>query len=225
MFTGIIQGQGVIERLTRQAGQCRLTIAPRFDFPDIVDGESIAVNGTCLSVEHHEGSVFSLYASRETMNRTTLGKLHEGSLVNLERALAVGDRLGGHIVAGHVDCLATVESITRSGDSLVCRLGFPEAFGPEVVPKGSVALDGISLTINECGRDFLTVNIIPDTQERTTMRLWRPGVSVNMETDIIGKYVRRQLPGSRDGASGSAKGAAASSAGITRDFLLGNGFF
>ena len=149
MFTGIIQGQGVIERLTRQAGQCRLTIAPRFDFPDIVDGESIAVNGTCLSVEHHEGSVFSLYASRETMNRTTLGKLHEGSLVNLERALAVGNRLGGHIVAGHADCLATVESITRSGDSLVCRLGFPEAFGPEVVPKGSVALDGISLTINE----------------------------------------------------------------------------
>ena len=114
MFTGIIQGQGVIERLTRQAGQCRLTIAPRFDFPDIVDGESISVNGTCLSVEHHEGSVFSLYASRETMNRTTLSKLHEGSLVNLERALAVGDRLGGHIVAGHVDCLATVESITSA---------------------------------------------------------------------------------------------------------------
>ena len=200
MFTGIIQGQGVIERLTRQAGQCRLTIAPRFDFPDIVDGESISVNGTCLSVEHHEGSVFSLYASRETMNRTTLSKLHEGSLVNLERALAVGDRLGGHIVAGHVDCLATVESITRSGDSLVCRLGFPEAFGPEVVSKGSVALDGISLTINECGKNFLTVN-------------------------IIGKYVRRQLPGSRDGANGDEKGAAASSAGITRDFLLGNGFF
>ena len=203
MFTGIIQGQGVIERLTRQAGQCRLTIAPRFDFPDIVDGESISVNGTCLSVEHHEGSVFSLYASRETMNRTTLSKLHEGSLVNLERALAVGDRLGGHIVAGHVDCLATVERITRSGDSLV----------------------GISLTINECGKNFLTVNIIPDTQERTTMRLWKPGVSVNMETDIIGKYVRRQLPGSRDGANGDEKGAAASSAGITRDFLLGNGFF
>ena len=221
MFTGIIQGQGVIESLTRQAGQCRLTIAPRFDFPDIVDGESISVNGTCLSVEHHEGSVFSLYASRETMNRTTLSKLHEGSLVNLERALAVGDRLGGHIVAGHVDCLATVESITRSGDSLVCRLGFPEAFGPEVVSKGSVALDGISLTINECGKNFLTVNIIPDTQERTTMRLWKPGVSVNMETGIIG----RQLPGSRDGANGDEKGAAASSAGITRDFLLGNGFF
>ena len=190
-----------------------------------MDGESISVNGTCLSVEPHEGSVFSLYASRETMNRTTLSKLHEGSLVNLERALAVGDRLGGHIVAGHVDCLATVESITRSGDSLVCRLGFPEAFGPEVVSKGSVALDGISLTINECGKNFLTVNIIPDTQERTTMRLWKPGVSVNMETDIIGKYVRRQLPGSRDGANGDEKGAAASSAGITRDFLLGNGFF
>ena len=222
MFTGIIQGTGHIAELTRTGRECRLGIHPSFALPDIVDGESIAINGTCLSVERHEGSNFFLYASAETMSRTTLGSLEPGSLVNLERALAVGDRLGGHIVAGHVDCLAKVESITASGSSLVCRLGFPPAYAAEVAPKGSVALDGISLTINECGQNYLTVNIIPDTQSRTTMRLWKPGSLINMETDVLAKYVRRQLTQNVQPGSADADGEASSK--ITREYLLENGF-
>ena len=194
MFTGIIQGQGVIERLTRQAGQCRLTIAPRFDFPDIVDGESIAVNGTCLSVEHHEGSVFSLYASRETMNRTTLGKLHEGSLVNLERALAVGDRLGGHIVSGHIDAAAPVLDYRKMPDGdFELRVALPELLAPELVEKGSIAIDGVSLTVIEVGGDFFTVRLIPVTRSDTALVERTPGSLVNLEGEVIDKYVRRQF--------------------------------
>lgn len=224
MFTGLVRATGHIARLAASGSECRLTIRPDADFPGIVDGESIAVNGTCLSVEHHEGSVFSVYASAETMGRTSLGLLAPGDLVNLERALAVGDRLGGHIVSGHVDCLARVESITAAGDSLVCRFSFPAEFAPEVVAKGSVALDGISLTVNECGRDFLTVNIIPDTQQRTTMRLWKPGRAVNMETDILGKYVHHLLAGGHVAPAAGAQAAAPEGGTITRAFLAENGF-
>ena len=193
MFTGIIQGQGEIVGLRRSGQECRMEVRPLFPLENIVDGESIAHNGACLSVERHSGSTFTVYASGESLSRTTLGDLRKGDLVNLERALALGDRLGGHLVSGHVDCVATVRSVEQAGSSLRCTLAFPPAFAAEVIEKGSVTLDGISLTINACGKDFLTVNVIPDTQKRTTMLHWRPGSRVNMETDLIGKYVRRQF--------------------------------
>ena len=137
----------------------------------------------------------------------------------------MGDRLGGHLVSGHVDCLATVRSVTGAGQSLCCRLAFPKEFGVEVIAKGSVALDGISLTINACGPDFLEDNIIPDTQKRTTMRNWRPGTLVNMETDLIGKYVRSFL-GAWAPGGGAAKMStdAARAGGLSREMLLRNGF-
>ena len=218
MFTGLIQGQGKITALNRSGAEARLTIAPQFELKNIIDGESIAVNGACLSVEHHSGNSFAAYASGETLSRTTLGKLDVGDMVNLERALAVGDRLGGHLVSGHVDTIATVESVRQKGQSLVCRLRFDKALAPQVIAKGSVTLDGISLTINDCGNDFLEVNIIPDTQKRTTMRAWKQGVVVNMETDLIGKYVCNVL--------GTMRGAPASGtqSSITRAMLLENGF-
>ncbi|MDR3357705.1 MAG: riboflavin synthase [Desulfovibrio sp.] len=216
MFTGIIHGLGEIASLDKNSGECRLTLRPLFALEDIADGESIAVNGACLSVERHGREDVTLYASRETLKRTTLGRLTAGRLVNLERALAVGDRLGGHLVSGHVDCLARLRELRPAGLSLACRLTFPEEYGPEVIPKGSVALDGVSLTVNECGRDFLTVNVIPDTQKRTIVRWWRPGDHIHMETDMIGKYVRRLLErrGSRP----------AGSDGLSREFMLENGF-
>lgn len=220
MFTGIIQGQGEVIALRRSGSECRLGIRPLFALHDYVAGESIAVNGACLSVEDFSTDSFTAYASAETLARTTLGSLREGHLVNLERALSLGDRLGGHLVSGHVDCLATVREVRRAGQSLVCRLKFPAAHGPEVIAKGSVALDGISLTVNACGPDFLEVNIIPDTQKRTTMRQWRPGVSVNMETDLIGKYVRSLLGPWR----GNAREAQAATGGISRELLARNGF-
>ncbi|MGE9985636.1 riboflavin synthase [Desulfovibrio sp. SGI.169] len=231
MFTGIIQGQGEISSLRKSGAECRLAIRPLFPLEHVIDGESIAVNGACLSVESHSRDGFTAYASAETLTRTTLGALRQGDLVNLERALALGDRLGGHLVSGHVDCLATVRDVRPAGQSLRCRLEFPANFGPEVIAKGSVSLDGISLTVNDCGPDFLEVNIIPDTQKRTTMRQWRPGARVNMETDLIGKYVRSLLAPWSDaagmtGQTGRAGSAAATEAraGVSRELLLRNGF-
>ena len=200
MFTGIIQGQGRLTAL-RQSGRERVfSIRALFALEDIAIGESIAVNGTCLTVERGANGCFTAYASAETLGRTNLSLLRPDALVNLERALAIGQRLGGHLVSGHVDCLATVQSVGEAGRSLLIRLAFPAEYGELVIPKGSVALDGISLTVNDCGDDFLEVNVIPETRRATTIASWVPGTRVNMEADMIGKYVRRMLVFRREDA-------------------------
>ena len=222
MFTGIIQCEGCVVAAREMAAERRFRIRPAEPFSGLTDGESIAVSGVCLSVESHDRDSFTAYASAETVSRTTLGALGAGGRVNLERALAVGERLGGHIVSGHVDCVAEVRSIARRGESLCCRLSFPAAYGAEVIPKGSVALDGISLTVNACGADFLEVNIIPDTRRRTTMGAWRTGSRVNMETDMVGKYVAHLLgPWQAARKDGSGRAPAA---GLTLESLRGAGF-
>ena len=215
MFTGLVQGMGRVEAVEARGAETRLKIRALFELPSIVLGESIAVNGACLTVETFGPNWFTVYASAETLAHTSLGGLKTGGVVNLERALALGDRLGGHLVAGHVDCLAQVESVRPAGQSRIYRLRFPAEHGPFVVPKGSVALDGISLTVNDCGDDFLEVNIIPTTQAETTIKDWRPGRAVNMETDLIGKYVQRML---------APHAARAGSGRITEDFLRQHGF-
>jgi riboflavin synthase len=215
MFTGLAAGMGTITALERRGGQMRLGVRALFDLPAIALGESIAVNGVCLTVESAKENAFSAYASAETMAKTNLGALDNGSRVNLERALALGDRLGGHLVSGHVDCLARVDSVSPAGESVRFTLSFPKEFGVYVVEKGSVCLDGISLTVNGCGEDWLDVNIIPATQKETTISGWSPGAAVNMECDIIGKYVARMLA--------PHKGAARPSS-ITDDFLKMHGF-
>ena len=175
MFTGLVQGTGTVRAAQARGGQSRLTLAPDFPLAGYARGESIAVSGACLSVEEFGEGWFSAYASGETLSRTTRGALRPGARVNLERALALGDRLGGHLVSGHVDCVARVESATPAGESKVFRLAFPAEQGPLVIPKGSVCLDGVSLTVNECGADWLTVNIIPETQAATTISSWKSG--------------------------------------------------
>lgn len=216
MFTGIVAGQGLVVSVERPGNERRFVIKPLFPTDVIMDGESIAINGACLSVETHTGNTFVVYASRETINRTNLGSLQVGNSVNLEWALKVGDRLGGHLVSGHVDCLAKVENIGRAGESLVLRLSFPAEYAGQVISKGSVALNGISLTVNECGKDFLEVNIIPDSQKRTNLSCWHRGSLINMETDMIGKYVQHLVnpwqPQKRK------------SGGIDAAFLVSNGF-
>ena len=230
MFTGIIQCTGILSGVVRTGDERRFTIRPAVPFSGVQDGESIAHNGVCLSVESHTAEDYVVYASAETVNRSTLGSLSTGDEVNLERALALGDRLGGHLVSGHVDCVATVRSVEQAGSSLRCTLAFPPAFAAEVIEKGSVTLDGITVdkragaTSNTedgdfYGKDFLTVNVIPDTQKRTTMLHWRPGSRVNMETDLIGKYVRRIMQCQADGPATPQK-----SSGINKEFLLQNGF-
>lgn len=191
MFTGIIEGLGTVTGIIPLGQERRFIIQPLYSLPPIQDGDSIAVNGVCLSIEKHDQHNFTVYASAETLTHTNLPTLSHGEGVNLELALAIGQRLGGHIVTGHIDCIAEVLSITDAGESLKLALRFPSRFAPLVIPKGSVALNGISLTINTCGADFLEVNIIPDSQKRTNLSAWRPGSLINMETDIIGKYIRR----------------------------------
>lgn len=222
MFTGLIQGLGSVQRVEPMGEETRLRIRPLFELKDYVLGESIAVNGACLTVETFGPDWFTAYASAETMSRTSLGKLKPGSHANLERALALGDRLGGHMVSGHVDCQATVKSVSPAGQSRIYTLEFPAEFGPQVVPKGSVALDGISLTINECGQDWLSVNIIPKTQNATTIGQWSPGYSCNMETDLIGKYVLRSLEAWRNAGDRPASGT--KSSGLTEELLRQYGY-
>ena len=221
MFTGLVQGMGRVEAAEARGAETRLKLRALFDLDTIVLGESIAVNGTCLTVETFGSGWFTAYASAETLRHTNLGALKTGGMVNLERALALGDRLGGHLVSGHVDCQATVRDIRPAGESRIYTLSFPAEFGALVVPKGSVALDGISLTVNECGPDLLSVNIIPATQRETTISGWTPGTSVNMETDLIGKYVRNMLgpwleKGGPSGNAGASK--------LSMDFLKEHGF-
>ena len=193
MFTGLIETVGRVVRLDRQGRQCRITLQPGRAFSDLELGESIAVQGVCLTVERIEKPLFSVYASAETLQTSSLGRLGTGGRVNLERALAVGDRLGGHIVSGHVDSVGRIQEVRPAGESKVFRIAFPQAWSRLVVPKGSVALDGVSLTVNDCGQDFLEVNIIPATLRETTIPEWQPGAEVNMEFDVIGKYVQRMM--------------------------------
>jgi len=220
MFTGLIQGKGRIEAVEARGAETRLKIRTLFDLPQIVPGESIAVNGACLTVETFGENWFTVYASAETLTHTSLGALKTGSLVNLERALALGDRLGGHMVSGHVDCLATVADIKPAGESRVYTLSFPAEYGALVVPKGSVTLDGISLTVNDCGPESLSVNIIPATQQGTTISGWTPGTRVNMETDLIGKYVQSMLGPWLAARGGGGKPAST----LSMDFLREHGF-
>lgn len=215
MFTGLIIGMGEVVRIAPGSNESRFSFAPLFPVDNWVKGESVAVNGVCLSVEVFDQRSFTAYASHETLRLSNLGALRQGDRVNLERALALGDRLGGHMVSGHADGIAEVESVREVGQSKVFRLRFPEEFSAQVIPKGSVALDGVSLTVNSCGQGFLEVNVIPETQETTTIGSWKAGKRVNFESDLIGKYVERMLRAFKD---------APEPARLTMDFLRDNGF-
>ena len=217
MFTGLVMGMGRIEAAENRGAETRFRIRALFDLPDIEHGESIAVNGVCLTVETFGDNWFTAYASRETLSVSSLGALRVGSEVNLERAMAMGDRFGGHIVSGHVDALAEVAEVRPAGESNIYKLTFDAAHGRYVIPKGSVALDGISLTVNGCGPDWLEVNIIPETQKATTISGWTPGRKVNMETDVIGKYVERMVAPWTGGGDDKKSG-------ITMEYLRKHGF-
>ena len=211
-------GMGHIEAADNRGAETRFRIRALCDLPNIELGESIAVNGVCLTVETFGDNWFTCYASRETMSVTSLGDLKVGSKANLERAMAMGDRFGGHIVSGHVDCLGEVSEVRPAGESNIYKLTFDAIHGKYVIPKGSITLDGISLTVNDCGPTWLEVNIIPETQKATTIAGWAAGRKVNMETDIIGKYVERMVnPWITDSANEKKSG-------ITMDYLREHGF-
>jgi riboflavin synthase len=196
MFTGIVEDVGTVLGLKPGAKEVLIRIRTKnIDVSEIKIGDSISVNGACLTVISVKNDTFAVEASHETLRRTTLSKLKLGSMVNLERSLKLGDRLGGHIVNGHVDGVGRVESTTRRGKSVEFWFSIPKGHSRYVVDKGSIAVDGVSLTINAVNGERFSVNIIPHTQEATIFGHLKPGDSVNLEFDIIGKYVEKFLVG------------------------------
>lgn len=192
MFTGIITDVGRV-RSVRPGGDTGFVIATAYDTRGIAIGASIACAGACLTVTETGADWFAVQVSAETLSRTTLGRWREGTAVNLERALKVGDELGGHILSGHVDAVAEIVSCRPEGDSLRFVFEVPAPYDKAIAPKGSVALDGVSLTVNEVeGRRF-GVNIIPHTQAKTTFASAKPGDRVNLEINVLARYVARLI--------------------------------
>lgn len=189
MFTGIILHHGKIEAFERRASGARLRLRTTDPQP-FARGESLAVNGVCLTVLPESDGSLSADVSDETLTRTTLGTLLGGAAVNVERALAIGDRLGGHMVQGHVDTTGTLASITTEGEFAVYRWSYPQEFAELVVSKGSIAVDGVSLTIVEPDATSFGAALIPETLRRTTLGTARGGDAVNLEFDLMAKYVR-----------------------------------
>ncbi|NQW10749.1 MAG: riboflavin synthase [Alphaproteobacteria bacterium] len=192
MFTGIITDIGRVRSIERR-GDTRIAIDTAFDLSTVAIGASIACAGACMTVVEKSDGAFAFDASAESLSRTTLGAWAAGTEVNLERSLAFGDELGGHLVTGHIDGLATLVSVAREGDSHRIVVEAPEGLEGFVAAKGSVALDGVSLTVNDVeGRRF-GVNLIPHTWDHTTFRGRRPGDVLNMEVDLLARYVARLI--------------------------------
>ena len=192
MFTGLISDTAAVERVTPRQGGARLTLRPRtMDVDALTLGESIACSGCCLTVAERGGGLVSFDAVPETIARTTLGSWRPGTLVNLERALAVGDRLGGHLVAGHVDAVGEVVARVPEGQGVRLTVNLPAALAPLVAEKGSVAVDGVSLTVARALRDRFELALIPETLARTTLGTAVPGTRVNLEADVIARHVAR----------------------------------
>jgi len=198
MFTGLIESVGKVQSLKRQGDSGQLRIISSLVEGDLQLGESIAVNGACLTVTAWDQSSFSVDISPETMNCTTLGMLRPNQQVNLERALCLADRLGGHLVSGHIDCIATVRRRYQDQNAIRFDFAVPQKVMRYLVVKGSVAVDGISLTVNRVEHDMFSVAVIPHSVEKTTLKLCREGSQVNIETDLLGRYVERLLQGQKN---------------------------
>ncbi len=191
MFTGLIEDVGNVVSLRLSHGAAVLAVQTSLPLRSMELGASIAVNGACLTVKKKSNRSFTVDVSPETLKRTSLAGIAIGSLVNLERPLRLQDRLGGHLVTGHIDGVAVVESVQKRGEFTFFTLRVPVHLATFLVSKGSVAVDGISLTINECSRQRFSVAIIPFTLEHTNLRVRGVGDKVNVETDLIGKYVQK----------------------------------
>ncbi len=193
MFTGIVEEMGVVKALEHSPSGTRLTILASTILDDLAVGASISVDGVCLTVVARNDQEFSVNVSSETLSVTTLGKLKAGRPVNLERAMRINERIGGHLVAGHVDGVGSIRDRRQEGSTIVLTIEAPKEVLRYCVSKGSITVDGISLTSNEVSERSVSVAIIPHTAKITTLGLKHPGDAVNLESDLIGKYVERLL--------------------------------
>ncbi|MEE2788781.1 MAG: riboflavin synthase [Myxococcota bacterium] len=218
MFTGLIETIGRVKRITRQEGACKLEVQTDSALPKSLSlGESVAVDGVCLTVTAWDADAFQVDVSPETLSMTTIGQYKKGRSVNVERALRVGDRLGGHFVTGHVDGPGTIARYHDIGSTRLMTLNASEALMELVVLKGSITIDGISLTVNRCDDASFDVVLVPHTQGEVTLSKKNIGDVVNLETDLIGKYVRRLLHGRGTSHYGGPHT-------LTLDFLKQTGF-
>jgi riboflavin synthase len=195
MFSGIVEEIGIVERIAQRPGGTTLTIRARQVLEDAKVGDSLAINGACLTVVRHTTNTFDVEMAPETLRKTALGRLHLGAAVNLERALSANGRIGGHVVQGHVDTTGEVIALQPDGEGVLATFQAPAALLKNIVPKGYIAVDGMSLTVVETGPDWFTISFIPHTRAVTVVRDYVLGRRVNLEVDILGKYVEKLLTG------------------------------
>ena len=211
MFTGIIAALGKVVAVQTQGGDVRLEVASqKLDLNDVELGDSIAVNGVCLTVVSMQSDRVYFDVSKETLDRTSIGIAKIGSEINLEKALALGDRLGGHFVSGHVDGMGECIKRETSARSIIFQFRIPSNLERYIAEKGSICIDGVSLTVNEVSQDIFEVNVIPHTLEETIIKDYQVGTRVNLEVDLIARYLERLIPGEKSN--------------VTQDKLLKHGF-
>ena len=217
MFTGLVEELGKVKTIEKGAKSVRITIAAKKVLEDVKLGDSIAVNGTCLTAVDFDSTYFTADVMPETVNKTVLAHLRSGDLVNLERTLRLGDRFGGHMVSGHVDSVGKIIAKDQNDIAIIVKISVTPETSRYIIKKGSIAIDGISLTVVEATDTWFSVSLIPHTAKMTTLGYKRVGDSVNLETDIIGKYVEKLLmPKSSEPTPQKS--------GITMDFLAQHGF-
>lgn len=236
MFTGLVEEVGTVRSLERRGDGGRLSVRARRVLEGTRIGDSIAVDGACLTVVETRGDGFVVDCMAETLAHTTLGEAQAGREVNLERSLAAGGRLGGHLVLGHVDAVAEILSVVQGSQAWVVRVSLPESVQACVAPKGSIALDGISLTVVEVDDQSFTLGIIPHSLEETTLHNVKTGRRVNLEADVLARYVYRALQvlrghpvsdesaGTTESVAASPSVASPSGSGLTEEFLREQGF-
>jgi riboflavin synthase len=202
MFTGIIQEKGKIVSARRVGGGVHLTISAPESCRELKVNDSVSVNGVCQTVIREAGGSFTVEAVEETLRKTTLGDLPDGSFVNIELPLRLSDRVGGHLVQGHVDCVGTIGTVEKKESSWLVAIDFPKEFKKYVIPVGSIAVDGVSLTVARVEGSRFVVSIIPHTLEKTTLSRAEAGRKVNLEFDLVGKYIEKLVEGGETPPSG-----------------------
>ena len=222
MFSGIIEELGKVRLINRSSQSGMIAIETGIELDQVQIGDSIAVNGACLTVTSINPKFFEADISPETFDKTVLGQLNIGDRVNLERALRLSDRINGHLVSGHIDGVGVISEKKDRGNAVIVTIKTPDPISNYIIEKGSVAIDGISLTVNDCPKGFMTLSVIPLTAKMTTIGIKPVGAQVNIEIDMIAKYVERMLQNQLGG--GQQTDLSKQTTSITKELLANNGF-